>query len=251
MKAKKKYGQNFLTDNDLLEKIKSVINIDKNTDVVEIGPGRGYLTTMLVNNSKKLVCYEIDTDLINDLNNKFSNYKNFVLINDDFMKCNIEGNNIKVVANIPYYITSPIIQKLIENRDKIDEIYLMVQKEVANRICSDYGKKDISILTHSVRFYADATYLFTVDKTMFDPIPKVDSAFIRIKIKKHYENIIDENKYFNFLKLAFSSKRKTLINNLKSHYDKEKLQRLISNNVRAEDYSIDDFIELIKGLEND
>lgn len=130
MKAKKRYGQNFLTDKQLLEKIKNSININKDTEVIEIGPGKGFLTKMLVDNSKFLTCYEIDDDLIPILNKNFSKYENFKLIHNDFMQSSISGENIKVVANIPYYITSPIIQKLIENRDKIDEIYLMVQKKL-------------------------------------------------------------------------------------------------------------------------
>ncbi len=250
-KFKKKYGQNFLDDKELLEKIESVISLDKDTSsVLEIGPGRGFLTGMLIDNSKSVTSYEIDDDLIPYLTNKFSSYTNFNLCHEDFMKAKISGDHLKVIANIPYYITSPILQKLIENRDKIDEIYLMVQKEVAQRICSN---DDVSILTHSVNFFCESEYLFTVNKEYFTPKPKVDSAFIKLSVRKSdkYEDKIDSKKYFNFLKLAFSNKRKTLVNNLKGYFDKDLLETKINKNIRAEQLSIDDFITLIKELHYD
>ncbi|WP_068267629.1 16S rRNA (adenine(1518)-N(6)/adenine(1519)-N(6))-dimethyltransferase RsmA [Caviibacter abscessus] len=250
---KKKYGQNFLNSDELLSKIKDTVNINNNDHIIEIGPGHGFLTKMLLDNSKKLDCYEIDKDLIPYLNNKFKNYSNFTLINQDFMTVDIKGENIKVIANIPYYITTPIIEKLIENRDKINEIYLMVQKEVAQRICSKYKSSDVSMLTHFVRFFCEPYYLFTVEKEMFEPIPKVDSAFIKLEIRKDnkYEKEIKHEKYFNFLKLAFSNKRKSLVNNLKSlNINKEKLINLLPNDlVRAEELSIEQFISLIKEID--
>lgn len=249
---KKKYGQNFLDNNELLSKIEDVVNIN-NDHIIEIGPGHGFLTKMLLKNSSQLDCYEIDKDLIPYLNKKFCNYKNFNLLNMDFMESEIEGNNLKVIANIPYYITTPIIEKLIENKDKISEIYLMVQKEVAQRICSDYKSSDVSMLTHFVRFFCEPYYLFTVEKELFDPIPKVDSAFIKLVIRKDkkYENKIEHQKYFNFIKTAFSNKRKSLVNNLKSlNIDKEKLINLLPNSlVRAEELSIEQFITLIKEID--
>lgn len=249
---KKKYGQNFLDSPIVLEKIKSVVSIDSNSNIIEIGPGKGFLTEFLLQNSKNTTCYEIDTELIPYLNNKFSKYNNFNLINADFLNEEIKGENISVVANIPYYITSPIIEKLIENRDKINEIYLMVQKEVAIRICSMKDKKDVSLLTHYVNFYAETEYLFTVEKTFFEPVPKVDSAFIKISIRKEnkYEEKINPDIYFKFIKQAFSSKRKSLINNLKPlNFEKEKLEKLLENKlVRAEKLSIEEFITLIKEL---
>ncbi len=251
---KKKYGQNFLDSDEILKNIKEAINLN-GEEVLEIGPGQGFLTKMLLENSKKLTCYEIDSDLIPYLEKKFSKYENFELINQDFMEAKISGKNLKVVANIPYYITSPIVEKLILNRDKIDEIYIMVQKEVANRLCSDYSSKDVSTLTHFVRFYTEPTYLFTVDKSYFDPIPKVDSAFISLKIRKDkkYENMIDEKVYFKFINQAFSSKRKMLSNNLKKlGITKEDIEKSLgSSTKRAEEISIEEFIKLIKDLKYD
>ncbi|WP_067141910.1 16S rRNA (adenine(1518)-N(6)/adenine(1519)-N(6))-dimethyltransferase RsmA [Oceanivirga salmonicida] len=251
---KKKYGQNFLDSSEVLEMIKEVINLN-GEEVLEIGPGHGFLTKMLLENSKHLTCYEIDTDLIPYLEKKFHNYPNFDLVNQDFMEADIRGNNLKVVANIPYYITSPIVEKLINNRDKIDEIFIMVQKEVANRICSDYSSKDVSTFTHFIRFYTEPKYLFTVKNTYFTPIPKVDSAFISLKIRKDkkYENMIDSKIYFKFINQAFSSKRKTLSNNLKGlGVTKEQLEKSLGSSMkRAEELSIEEFIKLIKDLDYD
>lgn len=249
---KKKYGQNFLDNDELLDKIEKIVNIN-NDHIIEIGPGHGFLTKMLLKNALKLDCFEIDTDLIPFLNSKFGKNNNFNLINQDFMKSEINGENIKVIANIPYYITTPIIEKLIKNRDKISEIYLMVQKEVAQRICSEYKSSDVSMLTHFVRFFCEPYYLFTVKKEMFNPVPKVDSAFIKLIIRKDnkYEKEIEHKKYFNFIKLAFSNKRKSLVNNLKTlNIDKQKLINILPDNlVRAEELSIEQFITLIKEID--
>ena len=185
--TKKKYGQNFLNDSSLSDKILDIASIDKNTEVLEIGPGLGFLTEKLITNSKFLTSFEIDDDLIPILKKKFGKYENFDLVHKDFLEVDLSEflrnkKNVKVVANIPYYITSPIINKLIEYRENISEIYLMVQKEVAERISSKPHSKNMSLLTHAVQFYAEAEYLFTVPKEKFDPIPKVDSAFLGIKI---------------------------------------------------------------------
>ena len=163
--AKKKYGQNFLEDSELSERIIEISGVSKDTEVIEIGPGLGFLTEKLIENSKHLTAFEIDDDLIPVLNKKFQGRDNFSLIHEDFMVADLSTflngkKNIKVVANIPYYITSPIINKLIEYRKNISEIYLMVQKEVAERIASQAGSKNMSLLTHAVQFYADAEYLF-------------------------------------------------------------------------------------------
>lgn len=258
---KKKYGQNFLDDIELLEKIKEVCSI-KNTDyVIEIGPGLGYLTSMLLENSKKLIAFEIDNDLIPKLNNKFSNYSNFELINTDFMDYDLSQilnyNKFRVIANIPYYITSPIINKLIDFREQVEDIYLMVQKEVGERLIFSKTNSDRGIFTYILQFYAEVEYLFTVNKEMFDPIPKVDSAFIRIKPykDKKYEKLINEKTYIKYIKASFTNKRKSLVNNLKLiGVGKEKLENILLEmgktiKVRAEELTIEEYIELIKKLE--
>lgn len=259
--AKKKYGQNFLEDSELSEKIIEISGVSKDIEVIEIGPGLGFLTEKLIEKSKYLTAFEIDDDLIPVLKKKFQGRDNFSLIHEDFMTTDLgtflEGKkNIKVVANIPYYITSPIINKLIEYRKNISEIYLMVQKEVAERIASETGSKNMSLLTHAVQFYADAEYLFTVPKEKFTPIPKVDSAFLKIKMfdDERYEKQISEEEYFKYLKTAFSNKRKSIANNLSGEgYSKEVtgdiLEKLGKTRLaRTEEFSVQEFINLIEEL---
>ena len=262
--AKKKYGQNFLEDLELSEKIIEISGVSKDIEVIEIGPGLGFLTEKLIEKSKYLIAFEIDDDLIPVLNKKFQGRDNFSLIHEDFMTTDLgtflEGKkNIKVVANIPYYITSPIINKLIEYRKNISEIYLMVQKEVAERIASEAGSKNMSLLTHAVQFYADAEYLFTVPKEKFTPVPKVDSAFLKIKMfdDERYEKQISEGEYFKYLKTAFSNKRKSIANNLSGEgYSKEVtgdiLEKLGKTRLaRTEEFSVQEFINLIEELKKE
>ena len=262
--AKKKYGQNFLEDSELSEKIIEISGVSKDIEVVEIGPGLGFLTEKLIEKSKYLTAFEIDDDLIPVLKKKFQGRDNFSLVHEDFMTTDLgtflEGKkNIKVVANIPYYITSPIINKLIEYRKNISEIYLMVQKEVAERIASEAGSKNMSLLTHAVQFYADAEYLFTVPKEKFTPVPKVDSAFLKIKMfdDERYEKQISEEEYFKYLKTAFSNKRKSITNNLSGEgYSKEVtgdiLEKLGKTRLaRTEEFSVQEFINLIEELKKE
>ena len=262
--AKKKYGQNFLEDSELSEKIIEISGVSKDIEVIEIGPGLGFLTEKLIEKSKYLTAFEIDDDLIPVLNKKFQGRDNFSLIHEDFMTADLgtflDGKkNIKVVANIPYYITSSIINKLIEYRKNISEIYLMVQKEVAERIASEAGSKNMSLLTHAVQFYADAEYLFTVPKEKFTPVPKVDSAFLKIKMfeDERYEKQISEEEYFKYLKAAFSNKRKSIANNLSGEgYSKEVtgdiLEKLGKTRLaRTEEFSVQEFINLIEELKKE
>ena len=262
--AKKKYGQNFLEDLELSEKIIEISGVSKDIEVIEIGPGLGFLTEKLIEKSKYLTAFEIDDDLIPVLNKKFQGRDNFSLVHEDFMTTDLgtflKGKkNIKVVANIPYYITSPIINKLIEYRKNISEIYLMVQKEVAERIASEAGSKNMSLLTHAVQFYADAEYLFTVPKEKFTPVPKVDSAFLKIKMfdNERYEKQISEEEYFKYLKTAFSNKRKSIANNLSGEgYSKEVtgdiLEKLGKTRLaRTEEFSVQEFINLIEELKKE
>ena len=266
-KAKKKYGQNFLNDSSLSDKIIEAAKINNETETLEIGPGMGFLTEKLIENSKFLTAFEIDNDLIPFLNKKFAKNENFKLIHQDFMeadlteffenKKNENRKNVKVVANIPYYITSPIINKLLEHRENIDEIYLMVQKEVAERIASDPHSRNMSLLTHAVQFYAETEYLFTVPKEKFNPVPKVDSAFLGIKIlkDKRYESQISEEKYFKYLREAFSNKRKSIANNLvKLGFSKDIVGNALEKAgktrlARTEEFSVQEFIDFIKILE--
>lgn len=259
-KHKKKYGQNFLNDqNTVLERIMEVSQVSSDDEVLEIGPGEGALTELLLQRAKKVNCVEIDTDLEKILRKKFDSNPKFNLHMGDILEADLRGiigANTKVVANIPYYITSPIINKLIEHRDLIDEVYLMVQKEVGERVCATSGKER-SVLTLAVEYFGEAEYLFTIPKEFFTPVPKIDSGFIGIKFYKdrRFESIIDENLFLKYVKGAFSNKRKNIVNNLATlGISKDKIQGVltelgISFNERAENLSIEQFIELAKLLE--
>ena len=212
-KHKKKYGQNFLTNaGQVLDRIIEVSEVNSKDSIVEIGPGEGALTELLLQHGKKVTCMEIDTDLEKILRKKYDTNPKFTLLMGDVLKVDFQekvGEDIKVVANIPYYITSPIIQKLIDNRNIISEIYIMVQKEVAQRICAKSGKER-SVLTLSIEYYGDAKYLFTIPKEDFEPVPKIDSAFMSIKLRKDnkYEKLVDEATFFKYVKAAFATKKK-------------------------------------------
>jgi len=233
--------------NSLRALIKYLLNISDD-DILKLN-----LTT-----GKPLI-FEIDKDLENTLRKKFSSKENYILVMGDVLKVDFRkyiNQGTKVVANIPYYITSPIINKIIENKDLIDEAYIMVQKEVGERICAKSGKER-GILTLAVEYYGEAEYLFTIPREFFNPIPNVDSAFISIKFYKddRYKNKISEDLFFKYVKAAFSNKRKNIVNNLAIlGYSKDKIKEMlnqieISENERAENISTDKFIELINIFE--
>lgn len=259
-KHKKKFGQNFLTDQKgVLRKIMEVSAVNENDTVLEIGPGEGALTALLLDTAEKVVTVEIDRDLEKILRKKFDGNPKYTLVMNDVLETDLKeyvGAGTKVVANIPYYITSPIINKLIENRDVIDEIYIMVQKEVAERICAKKGKER-SVLTLAVEYFGEAEYLFTIPKEAFTPIPKVDSAFMSIKLYKDdkYKKLVAEDIFFKYVKAAFANKRKNLLNNFTSLGMSKDELRVVLNEVgiketeRAENLTIDDFINLIAVFE--
>lgn len=259
-KHKKKFGQNFLTDQkEVLRKILEVSAVNENDTVLEIGPGEGALTALLLDTAKKVVTVEIDRDLEKILRKKFDGNPKYTLVMNDVLETNLKEYveaGTKVVANIPYYITSPIINKLIENRDVIDEIYIMIQKEVAERICAKKGKER-SVLTLAVEYFGEAEYLFTIPKEAFTPIPKVDSAFMSIKFYKDdkYKKLIDEDLFFKYVKVAFANKRKNLLNNFTAlGMSKDELRVVldeagIKETERAENLTIENFINLIAVFE--
>lgn len=258
-KHKKKFGQNFLTDqNDVLNKIMEVSDVQSDEHIIEIGPGEGALTALLLEAAEKVTCIEIDTDLEKILRKKYSDNSKFNLIMQDVLTVDLKEviKKGRVVANIPYYITSPIINKIIEHRDLISEMFIMVQKEVAERVCAKSGKER-SVLTLAVEYYGEAEYLFTIPKAFFTPPPKVDSAFMSIKFynDRRYEGRIGEELFFKYVKAAFSNKRKNIINNLATlgyskDYIREKLAVLqIPETERAENLTIEQFIDLAELFE--
>lgn len=265
---KKSFSQNFLNDEEKLIDIVNFSNININDYVLEIGPGNGALTKYLSENSKQVVCIELDKTLIDILNKNFQN-TNVHIINKDFLTITNDDiinifselgfndvSHIKVVSNIPYNITSPIIQKLLSLKI-VDEFTLLVQKEVADRIIANESCKDYGILTISIKLFADVIEGFVVDKTCFYPVPKVDSKVVRIVKKniKYDENFLE--KFFNIVHSAFNQRRKTIINSLTSStsFDKEtilsSLHKLnISELSRAENLKITDYINLTNDLYN-
>jgi len=220
----KKYGQNFLIDTNILEKIILAADVNKNDCVLEIGPGIGTMTQYLCENAREVVAVEIDKKLIPILQeDTLSSYHNVTLINNDILKVDINaivqekngGKPIKVVANLPYYITTPIIMGLFEKQVPLESITIMVQKEVAERMQVGVGTKDYGALSLAVQYYAKPEIMMTVPASCFMPRPNVDSAVIKLT---RYDNppvlVKDEKKMFNIIHAAFNQRRKTLVNSL-------------------------------------
>lgn len=260
LKHKKSLGQNFLKDEAVLNRIVEVANLSEDVVVIEVGPGEGALTEKLVEKCKKVIAVELDDRLIEPLHTKFVGIKNLEIIHDDILKLNlpdliskykIQDTRYKVVANIPYYITAPIVRLFLETKIPPSEAVFMVQKEVAERICAKPG--EMSILAVSVQYYATPEYLFTVSKNSFDPIPKVDSAVIKITYNSQLITNSKEEvkKFFRVVKAGFSAKRKTLVNNLSNGLQVEKkeieeklLSLGFSANTRAQELGVEDWKKL-------
>ena len=265
--AKKSLGQNFLKDESVLNHIIESANLSKEDVVVEIGPGQGALTEKLAGVCKKVIAIEIDERLVEVLHTKFVGNQDIEIISGDILKINLpelieekvlglkaneasEAKSYKVVANLPYYITSPIIRLLLETKYPPTEMVVMVQKEVAERIVAKPGA--MSILAVSVQYYAKAEFLFTVFKESFEPMPKVDSAIIRMLVTSNQKLVANDKektkKFFRIVKSGFSAKRKTLINNLANGLQIEKKvveEKLISlgfsPNTRAQELGVEDW----------
>lgn len=259
---KKNFGQNFLIDQNVLNNIIDAAEITKDDFVLEIGPGIGSLTQYLAENAGKVVAVEIDKNLIPILSETLAGYDNLEIINEDVLKLDInaliaEKNNgkpIKVVANLPYYITTPIIMELLERRMNVTSITVMVQKEVADRMQAKPKTKDYGALTAAVQYYSDAEINFIVPPGCFMPRPNVDSAVITLKIKQgNAYNVKDENLMFGIIKAAFGQRRKTLLNGLnnlaKLNLSKEELTASLSElgvdeRIRGEALSVEQFAAL-------
>ncbi len=261
---KKKFGQNFITDTNVLSNIVTKADI-KDCDVIEIGPGLGSLTYHLLKEAHSVVSYEIDTDLIPILTDMFKDYDNFTLINNDILKVDIDNeldklfdgkHKICLVANLPYYITTAIILKLLEETDKIKSYTMMMQEEVADRICSKPAVKDYNSLSVAIQYRAKATKVLKISRNIFIPKPNVDSAVIKLDLydvspyKTKYEK-----EFFALVRAAFSMRRKTLVNNLKTNgYDKDKVlsfikEKGLSESVRSEELDVELFKELTEYME--
>lgn len=215
--AKKHLGQNFLYDPSILTRIIDAAELSKDDTVVEIGPGPGGLTRLLSENVKKVIAIELDRDLYDRLRAELIGYRNVELIHSDALKYHYENiGKFKVVANIPYYITTPILFRLLEAKENLSTMTLTIQKEVAERIAASPGGKDYGVLSIMVQYYARPEMKFIIPKEAFRPEPKVDSAVLHVKLLTRPSVYVQEEKlFFRVVKTAFSQRRKTLSNSLK------------------------------------
>lgn len=266
LKAKKKFGQNFLVDENVLDNIVNGSDITSEDVVIEIGPGLGNLTEKLLEKAKKVIAFEIDKDMCEILENRFQNVSNFILLNEDVLKVDIkevlnkygvENEKVKLVANLPYYITTPIMFKIFENTNCIDSMTIMVQKEVADRIVAKTKSKDYGVLTINTKFYGEATKLFDVPNNAFVPAPNVTSAVVKIAIWQRY-SVSNKETLFKLVKASFAQRRKKLINSLENSnvFDvtKTELKSILENNgitenARAEEIELETYINVANELE--
>lgn len=262
--AKKSLGQNFLKNSFVLDKIIEVGDVNEGDAILEIGPGLGVLTELLVKNAENVLCVELDDRLIPILEGEFLEYENFSLWHQNILDVpNSEiseklGGKYKVIANIPYNITSPILRKFTEQEPIPELCVFMVQKEVAQRVKAKPG--GMSVLAVAVQFYAEVEYIQTVPAADFEPAPKVDSAIIRLKPHEKFKKLLElseisEKQFFSIVKIGFSARRKQLHNTLgaglrlKNEKIKAVLEELsLSENVRAQELKIEDWIHLVKRL---
>ena len=268
IKANKSLGQNFLVNSEVVDSIVDSSEISKEDMIIEIGPGLGTLTKYLLEKAGKVLCIELDTRMIKILEDRFENYENFEVINQDVLKVNLNEiikenkkdgkiKNVKIVANLPYYITTPIIMKLLEDKLDIKSITVMIQKEVADRLIETPGGKDTGAITYSVYYYCESEKIMEVPNSSFIPEPEVTSEVIKMTLRNEPAVELENPKVmFMIIKSAFMQRRKTLLNaltNTKVFLSKEEglqiLKKLnLDENVRAENLSIYDFANIAKSI---
>lgn len=258
-------GQNFLMDGNIIRSISKGANITKNDNVLEIGPGFGTLTEELLMHAKKVVAVEIDERLNPVLNQTLSEFDNFVLVNADILKADLNKmiedqfgkEPFKVVANLPYYITTPIIELFLESKFNVKSMTFMVQKEVGDRIMALPGNKVYGSLTVFTSFYAVPSFIAEAPRSVFMPQPKVDSIVIKLKMKEKLPDV-DKNKFFKLVRGGFTKRRKNILNSLTTDIslgvNKEEMREILESlniptNYRAEDLSLNDFVNITKCLE--
>lgn len=268
IKANKDLGQNFLINNEVVENIIKSSDVSKEDLIIEIGPGLGTLTKRLLENAGKVICIELDKKMIKILNDRFGDYSNFEIINDDVLKVDLNkmikenlNNNIKkakIVANLPYYITTPIIMKLLEDKLDIDSIVVMIQKEVAERLIETPGGKNTGAITHTIFYYCESEKVMEVPNSSFIPEPEVTSEVIKMKLRKKPAVELDNPKVmFMIIKSAFMQRRKTLLNSLTNaqvftnkQEGLEILKKLnLEENVRAENLKLEDYANIAREIE--
>ena len=264
IKANKSLGQNFLINEDVVNKIVESSEIGKDDLVIEIGPGLGTLTRYLLDKAKKVICIELDPKMITILNERFKLYKNLEIKNEDVLKVNLKEiikeekeinniENIKIVANLPYYITTPIIMKLLEEELDLESITVMIQKEVADRLIAIPGDKNTGAITYTVFYYTIGEKIIEVDNNSFIPEPEVTSEVIRLTIRnKAPVDVKDKNLMLKIIKNAYMQRRKTLLNSLnnsgifKSKEEGSKILKEVGleENIRAEKLTLQDFANI-------
>lgn len=256
---KKKFGQNFIVDENIINSIVTKSAIDKETLVIEIGPGAGSLTAKLAESSKQVLCYEIDTTLKEILNENLKQYNNVDIIYQDFLEADVI-NDIKkynytklyIVANLPYYITTPIIINVIEKKLNVDKMVVMVQKEVGDRFKANVGTKDYNSLSIYLNYYFNVKKLMDISRNIFIPKPNVDSIVVEFTKKENNYNLKNEEIFFKLIRDSFTQKRKTIRNNLKN-YDLNKIEEVLKKHnqdlsTRAEQITIETFVEIANNL---
>lgn len=266
--ANKNLGQNFLINENVVNGIVDASQISSEDLVIEIGPGLGTLTERLLQNAGRVVAIELDTRMIKILKDRFSLYNNFEIINEDVLKVDLANlisthkkeynlKNAKIVANLPYYITTPIIMKLLEEELDIESITVMIQKEVAERLIAKPGDKLSGAITYSVYYYASAENIMLVENNSFIPEPEVQSQVIKLNIRKEpIVKVENKEKFFKIIKIAFMQRRKTLMNALVNGgiiRNKEEAKSIfeqvgIDINVRGEILTIEDFKNLCEKI---
>ncbi len=265
LKLTKALGQNFLTDFSVVQRIVDASDMDKDTLAIEIGPGVGSMTRELAERSAGVAAIEIDKRLIPALNDNLSDYSNVSIINEDIMKADIDAiikkykelynaKSVKVVANLPYYITTPIIMRFLEEVKGVDKMVFMVQKEVAERMVSGPGTKDYGALSVAVQFYSNPKIVFDVPPHCFIPQPEVHSTIIGLDILSEPPvEVADKNLYFKIVKASFGQRRKTLVNALSNsgffNKNKEQIKQIIAEmglneNIRGEVLTVAQFAQL-------
>lgn len=257
----KSLGQNFLVDKNFVDKIIDLADVD-GQNIIEIGPGIGTITQELAQRAKKVVAIEIDKSLIPILHDNLDDCGNVVILNEDILKANLEEivekefdrENFKVVSNLPYYITTPIIEKLVTSNLNCSDMTIMVQKEVADRMCADEKSNDYSSLSIFVKFYSQWSKKINVPKSVFLPQPKIDSTVLRLDLRIYDENV-NRDKLFALVRAGFNKRRKTILNSFSAVVDKEKLKEIfekleIKENLRAENLSLDDYIAISNEIDN-
>lgn len=248
-RAKKKFGQNFLVEPNIIKKVVEQINED--SIIIEIGAGLGAITQAAAVKARQVIAYEIDSELVEILNENLKEYENIKIVNEDFLKADLESllnsyrQKVTIVSNLPYYITTELLTNILLSSNKIDKVIVMMQKEVADRFTKNEKGKDYNVLQVMSEYYCDIKVLTKVSKNNFIPVPKVDSEILIFEIKENYKKVEDEKLLFDIVKACFSQRRKMILSNLNSNgfnIDKKQLLDIgVDPTSRVEQLKLEDY----------